>query len=302
MFKLNNYLSIFSKKTVSDRITHMKISRYLERIESFKDKKIIITGATAGIGLELAKHLVTKDATLVLLVRNIEKAKGVKKTLLEVNPNSTIDIVYYDQSIYSSIDDAVNTIKDKHSDFYALVANAAIMLPPKSAISAQGYPLTIDTNYLGLKRFLSQINHLFEGKRIIIQGSLISGFHVSKKVDIYSNKYAMFKQYNTSKSCVEALWYHYLVNDQRNEYILTEPGVTSSDIFREIKQPIRAIGKVFVNIVSHSPKKASLTLLQALSKESKSGDFIIPRGLFAISGYPKYKKVPNKRKREFLIN
>ncbi len=279
----------------------MTIDKYINNIESFNNQKILLTGGTSGIGLELLKILIQKDATIVLLARNIEKASNIKNGLLLEYPAANIDIIKYDQSDYSTIDEAAKEIMEKHSDFYALVANAGIMLPPKKEKSKQGYPLTIDTNYLGLKRFLDQLIPLFKNKRYILQGSLMSGPHISKKHDIYSDKYGLFKQYNVSKACVESLYNYYFYN-KNNEFILTEPGITGTDILRYMKQPIRSLGRGFMRLVSHSPKKASLTLLLGLSHKSKNGDYIIPRGLFAISGYPKYKKFPHKRKREFLIN
>ena len=62
------------------------------------------------------------------------------------------------------------------------------------------------------------------------------------------------------------------------------------------------MGKVFIKIVSHSPKKASLTLLKALDESIPTQSFIVPRGLFTISGYPKIKRFPKKRIREYLVN
>ena len=280
----------------------MSIEKYLSNIESFKGKKIIITGATSGIGLELAKHLIKKDAQLVILARNPSKADKVKKELLGINPKGIIDIVIYDQSDYQLIDKACEIIKEKHSDFYALVANAGILYPPKGENSKQGYPLTIDTNFLGLKRFLDNMTSSYKGKRFVMHGSLVAVSYVSKKVDIYNGKYTLFKQYNLSKACVEALWHHYLTDNSDNEFILCEPGVVSTDIFRGFNWFFRVVGGWFVRVFSHSPRKSALTLLKALSNHSKNGDYIVPRGIFTIFGYPKYKKFPNHRKREYLIN
>ena len=280
----------------------MSIKKYLSKIEDFQDKKIIITGATAGIGLCLAKQLVSKNASLVILARNLSKANKVRDELLAINQNAKIDIIQYDQSDYDSIDAAVKEINEKHADFDALVANAGIMCPNKGEISKQGYPLTIDTNYLGLKRFLDEIIPTYKNKRYLLQGSVVAGFRVSPKEDIYSDKRGLRTQYHISKACVEALWHHYYVSNKENEFILTEPGVTSSDIFRNFNWLFRTVGKFLVKVFCHPTNKAALTLLKGLTKYSKNGDYIVPRGLFTISGYPKYKKFPKKRIRDFLIN
>ena len=280
----------------------MNIKAYLEQIESFENRKILVTGATAGIGLELTKQLLEKGAFVVMLIRNLDKGNKVKEELLKTNPAYKIDMLEYDQSDYDSIDRAIKEIKEKHSDFYAFVANAGILYPAKDELSKQGNPLTIETNYLGLKRALSTIVPLFKNKRYVLEGSLTAKFHVSKKVDIYNNKYTLFKQYNTSKSCVEALFYHFYSTNKDNEFLLVEPGVTSSDIIRGFHEPIRTLGKWFVRFVSHPVNKASLSALKALCSDSKSGDFIIPRGPMSYTGFPKKRCFPKHRRREFLIN
>ncbi len=102
----------------------MPINKYLSLIPSFQQKKILVTGATSGIGLSLTKQLLSKDAHVVMIIRNIDKGNKVKEELLTQYPNAKIDIIQYDQSDYDSIDKAIIQIKEKHSDFYALAANA----------------------------------------------------------------------------------------------------------------------------------------------------------------------------------
>ncbi len=279
----------------------MRISKYLSNIEDFNGKKIIIAGGTAGIGLSLINQLLMKGATIVLLARNLSKAESVKKDLLIKYPEAKIDIIQYDQSDYDLIDSAVLAIKEKHSDFYAFVANAGILCPKDKKLSKQGNPLTIETNFLGLYRFLEQMVPLFNNKRYVMQGSVAASLIGNKKVDIYNNKYKLFKQYNISKACVESLWHYYYLNNKDNEFILTEPGVVSTDLFNNFNWFLRVVGGFAVKVSSHSVEKASLTLLKGLTKDAHNGTYIVPRGTMTIFGYPKIKKFPKRRIREYLI-
>lgn len=279
----------------------MSVEKYVNKTEDLANKKILVTGSTAGIGLELVKHLLKKHAHVVMLARNLEKANKIKSDLLVTFPDGQIDIVRYDQADYDLIDSAVKEINKNHSDFFALVANAGILYPKKGEVSKQGNPLTIETNYLGLRRFLDQIIKTCHQKRIILQGSLAAGLHVGKKVDILNGNYRLFKQYNISKACVEALWYYYASNNNDNEFILTEPGLAATDIIRGFNPFIKFLGRVYLLIFSHSVSKASLTLLKALDSNCHNMDYLVPRGPFTIFGYPKLKKFPKKRRKEYLL-
>ena len=280
----------------------MSINKYIENLQDFSGKKIIITGCTSGIGLEAVRILAKKNANIVMLARNKAKAEKVIDELLAINSNINIDFIQYDQCDYDSIDSAVKEIKEKHSDFYALVANAGVFHHSHSDLSKQNRPITIDTNYFGLRHFLDQIVDTCHHKKILIQGSMVAKMHIKKNTDILSLKYPPLKQYMISKCCVESLWYNYAINTKDNDFVLVEPGMTSTDIIRELKQPIRFLGHVFMRTVSHSAKKASLTILKGLEEQSHNLDFYVPRHFFTMRGYPKKVKFPKRRIREYLLH
>ena len=50
-------------------------------------EKILITGASSGIGKELAKKLANKSKKLFLVARSIDKLNFLKKELEEKNPS-----------------------------------------------------------------------------------------------------------------------------------------------------------------------------------------------------------------------
>ena len=55
-------------------------------------KRAIITGATSGVGYEAAKRLVAGGASIVMVVRNPEKAKTVREEL-EATYGARVDVV-----------------------------------------------------------------------------------------------------------------------------------------------------------------------------------------------------------------
>lgn len=276
----------------------MSIQKYVENINNFKGKRIAITGATSGVGKELFYHLMNKEASVVLLVRSITKANELKAEF----PDREIDIIEYDQASYKKIERACNELVEKYSDMYAIVLDAG-NLGEKNP-TEDGYPGTIGVNYFGVRHFIDYISpKLKNNVRFVIQGSIVAGLNPKKRADLFDIRLKTFTQYNLSKIYLEAYFYKlFSENKYPNiEYVLTEPGISSTGIIRNFNAFIRVAGKYFLKIFFHSPKKASLTLFVGLSDNAKNGEFITPRGLFTMSGYPKIKKFPEKRKRQYLF-
>ncbi len=276
----------------------MTKKKYLSKIEDLSNRKIVLTGGTSGIGLSFFKYLVSKNAFVILLVRNIKKAETIVK---ELN-YSNIDIIEYDQSSYSSIKKGIDTLLEKYPSVDSIVLNAGVMSRTKELM--EGHPYSISVNYYGVRYFIEYIAPKLTAKtKIIVQGSLVAGFHLNKKTNIDSNDFKTFKEYNISKMCVEAYTYKLMKEKPYSniDFVLTEPGITSTSITRDLDSFLKHVGKVFVSTFFHSVDKASLTLLEAVSSKATHGSYIVPRGLFTISGYPKYKKFPHKREREYLI-
>ena len=283
----------------------MSIRRYLDKTESLKGKEILVTGATSGIGLSLARHILHKEGTLVILARNLKKADGIKKQLLEEYPDSSIDILRYDQSDKKVIDEAVNNIREKYPNFYALVLNAGVLCPEEKESREDGYTLTYFTNFIGLDYFIKQLRpYLKQNQRLIMQGSFVANTRkIKAKVDYKDAKTPLFKQYVISKSAVESLFYSYTIGNQfPSQIYLTEPGLTKTNIVRDLNPVVRVLGKAFLATVSHSSRKAALTIIKALQSTTPNKSYIIPRGLKTYMGYPKIKTFPNKRKRLYLLD
>lgn len=278
----------------------MTYKRFLKEYEDLSGKLIIVTGGTSGIGCELIKHLLSKNASVLMLSRNLKKADKYIIMYKSLYPSAKIDVLEYDQASFESIRKACDVIVDKYSDFYALVANAGTLVGPKGGYTVDGYPTTIGVNYVGVRYLLDYLtSKLDKPHKFVIQGSIVGGLKLKKNADLKNGKYGVFTQYNISKIYLEAYVNKLQHNNPKHEYILTEPGISSTHITRHFNVAIRASGKVFLSIFFHSPKKASLTLLDGI--RSPNGEYIVPRGLLTMSGLPKHKKFPHHRVREQIV-
>lgn len=282
----------------------MSIKKYLDSLQDLSNRKIIITGGTSGIGLSIVKHLLYKNASVVILARNMTKANDVKNRLEEAYPNAHIDLIKYDQSDDGSIIEAAQNIIKEHQDFYALIMNAGIFQSKKKLTYVDGFCQTIKTNFVGLKILLDNLLPYIKGEhRYIFQGSFVAGYHIKKIKSLQDKNISAWQQYLISKAGVESLYYHYsLLDNPEQNFYLVEPGLTSTDIIRDFNSFFRWAGKLFLKTFSHSSDKAALTALLALQDDIKKNTYIVPRGFLTFMGYPKIKDFPKKRRKPELYN
>lgn len=91
-----------------------------------KDKVVIITGASSGIGMSCAFEFANKGAKLVLAARNIDKLTEIEKEL--VSRNHEVVCVRTDVSIENDCEQMVNCAINKYGKIDILVNNAGISM------------------------------------------------------------------------------------------------------------------------------------------------------------------------------
>ncbi|KAF7176671.1 hypothetical protein CNMCM7691_003323 [Aspergillus felis] len=114
----------------------------------------IVTGATAGIGLEISRQLILyKVSNLIMAVRNTSKGETVRESLLSdpavkaVNPHVTIKVMELDTEKYGSVQRFVSAYQLAFQNLHLLMANAGIGTAAKESASS-GHEKDIQVNYL----------------------------------------------------------------------------------------------------------------------------------------------------------
>src|SRR6266849_4664113 len=164
-------------------------------------KRVLVTGVSAGLGVETARSLVAHGATVVGTARDLTKAR---RALTEAFPPSSapIDLVEADLASLSSVRKAVSDLIARAKPFDVIIANAGVMACPQGK-TQDGFETQFGTNHLGHFVFVNRLVPLLKpGARIV---TLSSAGHQQSDVDIEDpnferTPYHPFTAYGRSKT------------------------------------------------------------------------------------------------------
>jgi len=108
----------------------------------------VVTGANGGLGLETARALAEHGATVVMAVRDQEKAAAAVEVIRRSAPDADLRLVPLDLADQSSVRAAADAIAADHPAVDLLVNNAGLMAMPERS-TADGYEMQLGVNHLG---------------------------------------------------------------------------------------------------------------------------------------------------------
>ena len=109
------------------------------------DVNVVITGTSAGLGVETARAVAARGATVVGVVREVDKARRN----LDAAGATGVDLYEADLASLASIRAFTDQFyADGHDRIDVLIANAGIMACPQST-TVDGFELQFGTNHLG---------------------------------------------------------------------------------------------------------------------------------------------------------
>jgi NAD(P)-dependent dehydrogenase (short-subunit alcohol dehydrogenase family) len=167
-------------------------------------KRILVTGASAGLGVETARSLAAHGAQVVGAVRDLEKAKAATAQVRDdaAANGGSFELIELDLANLKSVRICADGLLKQGDPFDAVIANAGVMATPFGH-TADGFETQFGTNHLGhfvlVNRIASLIRH---GGRLI---SLSSSGHRFSNVDLNDpnferTPYEPFLAYGRSKT------------------------------------------------------------------------------------------------------
>ena len=143
-------------------------------VENLSGRTVLVTGASGGLGLSVARQLAGAGARTLLGCRNPAKAEAAIATIRRTVPQARVEFVRIDLASLESVEEAAAEIADRAGELDVLVNNAGVMAPPPGQ-TADGFELQIGTNHLGHFALTGQLLPLLltaEAPRVVTVSSL----------------------------------------------------------------------------------------------------------------------------------
>jgi short-subunit dehydrogenase len=152
-------------------------------------KKILITGASSGIGRALSYELASRGYALALTARRMETLEEIRDDLKAKHPSATVVVNPLDVVAYDSVPEVVSACVDKLGGLDILFANAGIGLGEKVGTgSFSKARQTIETNLLGAVATVDAAVEYFlaKGRGHIVGVSSVAAFRGLPRSSSYS--------------------------------------------------------------------------------------------------------------------
>jgi NAD(P)-dependent dehydrogenase (short-subunit alcohol dehydrogenase family) len=148
-------------------------------IPSQSGRLAVITGASGGLGFEVAAILANKGAEIVVAARNADKGQTAATKLGRSARYEPLDL-----ADLTSVKDFAARLLQRAQPISLLINNAGLAAPPKRQVTRDGFELQFGTNFLGhflLTACLMPLLQKALSPRVVTVSSLVEK---SAKIDL----------------------------------------------------------------------------------------------------------------------
>jgi NAD(P)-dependent dehydrogenase (short-subunit alcohol dehydrogenase family) len=258
----------------------------------------VVTGASSGLGLEIAGVLAARGATVVLACRDVGRAERAAGLIRAGAGRAGVRVVRLDLASLASVREAAGEIRSSCPRLDLLINNAGVMRPPYQR-SADGFELTFATNHLGHFALTGLVlDRLMDtaGSRVVTISSVGHWDGVMRFDDLqFERGYRADDAYAQSKLANLLFTYELAARlrsaGSRTIALAAHPGVARTGLFRWDPWPVRAalspVLRPLMFWMVHDARLGALPALRAATDPSAgAGEYYGPRGWHGYTGYP----------------
>lgn len=256
----------------------------LEGLPRLEGKKVLITGASSGLGYATAVELARRGAHVIMAVRSGIPTKGEK--VKKESFSGLVDMLHVDLSDPASIDHLVREVKNQFNRINILICNAAVVTQ-NSRSTSEGLDEMFAVNYLA--KYLL-INRLIEEDCFSSSGPtppriiIVNSESHRNPGEIDWENFGVYEPYGIKKSVSMYGYYKLLLLTLANEFSRRLnpdgqvnfcvsalcPGPVNSNIAREAPALFQPLLKLVFGIFFRSPVKACRPVIFLASSEEEN--------------------------------
>jgi NAD(P)-dependent dehydrogenase (short-subunit alcohol dehydrogenase family) len=170
--------------------------------DTLRGKVAMVTGASSGMGKEIALALAGKAAGVVMVCRDPARGEAARAEIQQKSGNSAVELLIADLSSQKSIRHLVQEFEARHDRLNVLVNNAGVVLPTRVE-TADGLETVFATNHLApflLTNLLLPALKAGAPSRVVTVASSVESMGKIDFDDLQSVKsFSEIRAYNASK-------------------------------------------------------------------------------------------------------
>src|SRR5246127_5309658 len=150
---------------------------------NLKDKRVLVTGVSSGLGVETARSLAAHGAQVIGTARDLTKADAATDQVRKdaAANGGSFEVIALDLASLTSVRECADALIKKGEPFDVIIANAGVMATPFGH-TEDGFETQFGTNHLGHFALVNRITPLLRpGGRLI---NLASAGHRFANVDL----------------------------------------------------------------------------------------------------------------------
>ncbi|MFN5193672.1 MAG: oxidoreductase [Cyanobacteriota bacterium] len=109
---------------------------------------VLVTGASSGLGLETARALLSRGATVLLGCRSPRRGEQARRQLLASTGAGAADLLHLDLADLAGVRACAAAVAGSYGRLDLLINNAGVMAPPRT-VTRDGFELQFGVNHLG---------------------------------------------------------------------------------------------------------------------------------------------------------
>lgn len=257
---------------------------------SLEGKRVAVTGATGGIGVELCRHLARLGAQLVLCNRSREKTEALMAALAAEYPGVQVAFLPLDLEDAASVAAAGEALAQEPP--HLLIHNAGAYAIPRHTTSLgvdNVYQINCLAPYILTRRLLEPMAAV--GGHVVAVGSIAHNYGRVDPADAdFSTRTAASQVYGNAKRHLMLALYERFEDVKGVTLSVTHPGITFTNITAHYPPWLFAIIKHPMKWIFMRPRRAALSILRGVFEPCGHGEWIGPR-LLDVWGLPAKRKL-----------